>query len=85
MQHLSYNIFILGLTMKLPEYATRATLAFIRGKNFHGKMCPCTVLELNQLRESIDSQNMLLHTALGWYLQQILLGQVLLSKSRLRE
>ena len=89
MQHLSYNIFVLGLTMKPPEYATRATLAHIRGKISRDNMslyCPRIV---PPLRESTDSQNMFLHTALGGggggYLQQILLGQMLLSKFRLRE
>ena len=85
MQHLSYNIFVLGLNMKLPEYATRVTLAHIRGKISRDNMslyCPRIV---PQLRESTDSQNMFLHTALGRYLQQILLGQMLLSKFRLRD
>ena len=40
MQHLSYNIFVLDLTMKLPEYATKATLALIRGKIFTGQYVP---------------------------------------------
>ena len=82
---MSYNSFVLGLTMKLPEYATRVTLAHIRGKISRDNMslyCPRIV---PQLRESTDSQNMFLHTALGGYLQQILLGQMLLSKFLLPE
>ena len=47
-------------------------------------MSLCCPRIVPQLRGSTDSQNMLLHTALGGYLQQILLGQMLLAKFRLR-